>query len=404
MSGPPAKARTWVTRTVVGIVLATFFSDVSHEMATAVLPLYLASIGLGPASLGVIEGIADFLVSMSKLAGGVVGHRVREKRPWASLGYLVTTTATASLGLVQTVAGFVSLRSVAWIGRGFRGPLRDHILADAVEPTHYGRAYGFERAGDMLGAVVGPLIAALLVWASVDFRTVILWTLVPGLVAAGSMFFLAREPRERVGVSPTEPRQPRPRFPRRFWFFTGAVLLFGMGDFSRTFLIWLAASAMGEHRVAGGAISIAVLLYVLHNTVAAASAYPIGHWSDQRPKLGVLVGGYALGVTTNVLLATTGSPLGWLVVAIVLSGVYISVEETVEKAAAVEMLPRELRSLGLGVLACANAVGDMASSLFVGVMLARGQSGWAFGGAALIGAAGSLWMLVLARRSSHRQG
>jgi MFS family permease len=398
---PPAR-RTWITRTVVGIVLATFFSDASHEMATAVLPLYLSSIGLGPAALGVIEGVADLLASLSKLAGGVVGHRVREKRPLASLAYLATTLSTAGMGLVHTAAGFVSLRSLAWIGRGFRGPLRDHILADAVLPTHYGRAYGFERAGDMLGAVVGPLVATLLVWASFDLGTVILWSLLPGLAAAGAMFFLAREPRTHAAPPSHAARAVRPPFPRKFLWFTGAVLLFGLGDFSRTFLIWLAAGSMGESRAANGSLSIAVLLYVLHNGVAAASAYPIGQLGDRRPKNLVLLGGYVLGGITNVLLASGSTSLGWLVLSIVLSGITISVEETIEKAAAVEMLPRELRSLGLGILACANAVGDMVSSLYVGILLDRGERHWAFGSAALLGFLGALWLFLQSRNGGAR--
>ncbi len=85
--------RPWVTRTIVAIVLATFFSDMSHEMTTAVLPMCLATVGLGPAALGLIEGVADFLVSMSKLVGGFVGHRVKRKRTWAAGGYLVTASA-----------------------------------------------------------------------------------------------------------------------------------------------------------------------------------------------------------------------------------------------------------------------------------------------------------------------
>jgi MFS family permease len=211
------------------------------------------------------------------------------------------------------------------------------------------------------------------------------------------MFFLAREPRSRSADLSHRSSADRPKFPRAFWRFTGAVLLFGLGDFSRTFLIWLAAGSTGEQHAAGGAISIAVLLYVLHNAVAAASAYPIGQVSDRRSKIGVLVGGYALGVVTNMLLAASGTSIAWLVLAIVLSGVYISVEETVEKAAAVEMLPRELRSLGLGILACANAVGDMASSLYVGIMLERGEPRWAFGGAASVGLLGALWLFLQAR-------
>ena len=395
---------SWVTRTVLGIVLATFLSDFSHEMCTAVLPLYLATLGLGPAALGLIEGVADFLVSLSKLAGGVVGHRVRRKRPWASLGYLVTTVATGAIALVSGLAALVSLRSAAWIGRGFRGPLRDYLLADAVEPTHYGRAYGLERAGDMLGAVAGPLMAALLVWAGVEFRTVILWTLIPGLLAAVSMFFLTRERETAITAAPDgavlQQRQP---FPRAFWLFLVGVLLFGLGDFSRTFLIWLAAKGLGEDGShAAGAVSVAVLLYTLHNLVSAGVAYPVGRLGDRSSKLTILLWGYGLGVGTNALLALFSDSLGWLVAVVVLSGTYIAVEETLEKAVAAEMLPRELRSLGFGILACANAVGDMVSSLYVGFLLESQHPGWAFGIAAALGATGVLWLWLMGKRFWER--
>lgn len=399
---PCQNQRTWVNRTVVGIILATFLSDVSHEMATAVLPLFLASVGLGPAALGMIEGFADFLVSLSKLGGGVVGHHVQHKRPWASLGYLVTTVATAALGLVGNLAAFVSLRSVAWAGRGFRSPLRDYLLADSVETTHFGRAYGLERAGDMLGAVVGPLLAVLFLWAGVEFRTIILWTIIPGLLAAGAFFFLTKE-RELIPDSVVKTDNSssvtKSSFPRAFWLFLIGVFLFGLGDFSRTFVVWLAARAVGEDgHMVSGTLSIAVLLYVIHNLVSAVAAFPVGHVGDRRAKLPVLVIGYGLGVGTNLLLAFYSSQFVWLVVAVLLSGVYIAIEETLEKAVAAELLPRERRSLGFGILACGNAVGDMVSSLYVGLLLEAGYTTIAFGIAASLGAVGVGWMIWLLRR------
>ena len=385
---------------MIGIVLATFLSDFSHEMATAVLPLYLTSLGFGPAALGLIEGVADFMVSLSKLGGGVLGHHVARKRPWASGGYLVTALATWAMALTSTVLGLLTLRGIAWIGRGFRGPLRDYLLADAVTSSHYGRAYGLERAGDMLGAVAGPLGAALLVWWGVDFRTVILWTIIPGLFAAGSMFFLTRErPTPIAAVGEALPEATRKAFPAAFWVFLVGVLLFGLGDFSRTFLIWLAANALGQPaNHAAGTISVALLLYTLHNVTSAAAAYPIGLLGDRRAKLPILLRGYGLGVGTNVLLMFFSSSLAGLVLVVLLSGLYIAVEETLEKAVAAEMLPRELRSLGFGYLACANAVGDMASSLYVGYLLEAQKPEWAFGTAAAVGAAGMLWLLLLWKR------
>ncbi|MGH7337568.1 MAG: MFS transporter, partial [Myxococcota bacterium] len=182
---------------------------------------------------------------------------------------------------------------------------------------------------------------------------------------------------------------------------TGGVLLFGLGDFSRTFLIFLAAAALGAGDP-GTVLSTAVLLYAGHNLVSALAAYPAGRLGDARSKSRVLVGGYALGVVTNSILAITTGSLGWLVVAIALSGVYIAVQETLEKAVVAEVLPRAQRSLGLGMLASANALGDLGSSVFVGVMLAAGEPRLAFAVPAAIGAAGVIWMTVLVRRGVVR--
>jgi MFS family permease len=390
--------RSWITPTVVGIIAATFFSDVSHEMATAVLPLYLATVGLGPAALGIMEGVADFLFSMSKLAGGVVGHQVKNKRPWATAGYLLTALSTAGMGLTNRLSALASLRGSAWLGRGFRSPLRDYLLADAVEPTHFGRAYGLERAGDMLGAVVGPLFAALLVWSGFHFNSIIRWTILPGLIAAGCMFFLTKDRQALISEDHSVTEQKQSRLPRTFWVFLVGVSLFGIGDFSRTFLIWLAAKALGETSPHGSTISIAVLLYAIHNLVSAVAAYPIGRLGDRTAKIGLLAAGYCLGVGTNVVLALFGGSLHWLVLVIVLSGIYIATEETLEKAVVAEMLPRELRSLGFGVMAFANALGDMAASLYVGFLLQSGQAHKAFTIAAVFGSAGAIWVLLLARR------
>jgi MFS family permease len=404
MTPDPSSASTigrpWVTRTVVAIILATFFSDVSHEMCTAVLPMYLATVGLGPAALGLIEGVADFLVNLSKLAGGYVGHHVERKRPWASLGYLVTTLGTWGIAFVGSLAAVLTLRSAAWVGRGFRSPLRDFMLADAVEPKYFGRAYGLERAGDMLGAVIGPLLAFLLLWSGVEFRTIILWTIIPGLLAAGAFFFFTKDKTAPPIPKTSDNATPaiKPPFPKVFWLFLIGVFLFGLGDFSRTFIVWLAARSVGEDgNIVAGTLSLAVLLYMMHNLVSAAAAYPVGHVGDRRAKLPVLVIGYGVGVGTNLMLAFLSGSLGWLVVAIILSGVYIAIEETLEKAVAAELLPRERRSLGFGILACGNAVGDMVSSLYIGLLLEAGYTTLAFGIAAGLGAVGVCWMLWLIR-------
>jgi MFS family permease len=396
ISEAPAKEKGWVTRGVVGIVLATFFSDVAHEAATAVLPLYLVSVGLGPAALGAIEGLADFLFSAAKLAGGWIGHRVAHKKPIVAAGYALTMLGTGSIGLVQTLVGVVSLRGAAWIGRGVRSPLRDFLLADEVESTHFGRAYGLERSADMLGALVGPLLAILLVYVGLAPREVILWTFLPAAIPVIAILVFTRD--RGVPAGKTAAVVKGEPIPRHFKRFLGAVLVFGLGDFSRTFLILLAARALGDAGQSKPAtLSIAVMLYALHNGVSALAAYPIGKLGDRMPKMKLLAGGYALGVVTNVVLAIGSQSIVMLSVAVVMSGIYVAAEETLEKACGAQMLGRGSRSLGLGILAGANSIGDMVSSVGVGLLLQADRPGLAFGTAAGVGAVGAAWMLTLAR-------
>jgi len=373
-------------------------------MCTAVLPLFLVAANFGPGALGFIEGFADFVSSLAKLFGGVFGHYVERKKPWAALGYLVTTVATGSIAFAVRLSELIIARSIAWFGRGFRGPLRDFLLADAVEKTHFGRAYGLERAGDMLGAVCGPLVAAGLLLFGLSFHAVILITFLPGLLSAGSMFFLVQEKggskgefHKQMPNLPQSSRRGIPKFPWVFWWLIVGVLLFGLGDFSRTFLILLAAQAVGFDVAAkSGVLSLVVILYALHNLISAVAAYPAGFCGDRWPKIWVLIVGYLLGVCTNCLLAGFSASFEILIVVFVLSGVYIAIEESIERATVAEQLPRELRSLGLGILAAVNAVGDLGASLYVGLLLEAGQPVWAFGIAAFLGVLGVAWLSVTA--------
>jgi MFS family permease len=224
-----------------------------------------------------------------------------------------------------------------------------------------------------------------------------LWAFVPGALAVASVLFLVRERTDRAAAAPSGAR--RPSLPRPFWLLLAGVLLFGVGDFSRTFLILIAARSLGgDGGHAAGMLSIPVLLYAAHNLVSALAAYPIGRLADRWSKPRVLVCGYALGVATNALLAFRGSELAWVVAVMGMSGIYIAVEEVVEKASAAQFLPREVRSLGLGILACANALGDMASSLTVGFLLQRGTPLLAFGIPACCGLLGVIWLLAVMKR------
>jgi MFS family permease len=310
------------------------------------------------------------------------------------------------------VAGIGALRVVAWMGRGFRGPLRDFLLSDEVESTHFGRAYGVERTADMLGAVMGPFIALVLLQLGAPIVVVIGVSVVPALGSVAAILGLTRDrapslpppaPAAAGSAEPAAAASAEParsaRLPRRFWLLVAGVLLFGLGDFSRTFLIFLIADAFGGS-TDKTALTTGVLAYTVHNAISGVAALPAGRLGDRVPKWKVLVGGYVLGVVTNFLLAGTSSTHWGLALAVVLSGVYIAVEETIEKAAVAELLPRHQRSLGFGILASANAVGDMVSSIYVGALLSAGRAPLAFTIAGSLGALGAAWVLVVGRAAS----
>jgi hypothetical protein len=225
-------ARRWLNRTVVGIGLASLCSDWSHEIATTVLPAFLATMGAAAAWLGFIEGTADGLASFAKLVCGFYSDRLPRRKPLAVAGYILTALGTASLGFAASAWQVLAARSTAWLGRGVRTPVRKALLAAAVTREAYGRAFGFERMLDTLGAIIGP-ITALVVTA------LLLRHFHPdGDTGAGGGLHGAVQ--ERGRRSPCESR-PACALPLRFRRLLVAVGLFGLGDFP-SLLILLAVS------------------------------------------------------------------------------------------------------------------------------------------------------------------
>src|SRR6266404_7593361 len=196
----PGPKVPWLNRTVLGIGLASLLSDWSHETATTVLPAFLATMGVAAAWLGVIEGVSDGLSSFAKMASGYYTDKLQRRKPIAVIGYLVTAFGTASFGLASAAWHVLVARACAWLGRGVRTPVRKALLASAVTPQTYGRAFGFERMMDTLGAIVGPASALFLLQALQHrYPPLFALTLIPSLIAAGLIAFLVKE-KERSPV------------------------------------------------------------------------------------------------------------------------------------------------------------------------------------------------------------
>lgn len=395
----------WLNRNVVGMGLTSLLSDVSHEMATAVLPGFLTALGVSAAALGLIEGVADGVASFVKLAAGWFSDRAGRRKPIAVGGYFITGSASAIFALAAGWPLVLLGRVVGWFGRGIRGPARNAILAGSVPAESRGKAFGFERAGDTVGAILGPLIAVALLGylhphaanPSSPFRTIFLLTLIPG-IACGLVFALfVRD----IPVAGTQKKffAAVKQLPQSFRRFLAGVGVFGMGDFAHTLMILAATQLLLPDHGMAHAAEIAALLYVGHNMVYAAAAYPVGALSDRLGRRGMLAVGYLVATLTA---AGFVAAFAWHLVSILyllllfaIGGLYMAFEEALEGSITADLVATDVRGTAYGLLGAVNGVGDVAASVLVGGLWTLVSPAAAFGYAAALMFAGAVLIFRL---------
>ena len=386
-------ATGWLNRTVLGIGLASLFSDWSHEIATTVLPAFLATMGVAAAWLGLIEGVADGLSSFAKMGSGYYTDKLTRRKPIAVAGYVVTALGTASFGLATAAWHVLVARAAAWLGRGVRTPVRKALLAGSVTKETYGRAFGFERMMDTCGAIVGPVTAYLLLGAlHHHYPTLFALTLIPGLGAAVLIAFLVKE-KERKPVPHISFGESLRLLPKAYRKFLLAVGLFGAGAFAHTMLILLATQRLTPSLGATKAASAAVGLYVLHNVFYSAFALVAGWLADRCHKHHVLAGGYLLAALMAVAIIVLPATLWSLALVFVSGGIYVAIEETLEDSLCAELVEESQHGIAFGVLATVNGAGDFLSSVVVGALWTAVGTSAAFGYSALLSIAGALLVL-----------
>lgn len=368
----PDAERRWLTRGVLGVGGASLFSDSSHELVTSLLPTFLTStLHSGPAVLGAIDGTADALTGLAKLAGGPLANDPHRRARLASSGYIGTAVATAAIGLATAVWQVAVLRALAWMSRGIRSPARDMLLTSIAPKGAYGRAFGVERAGDNAGAIIGPLAASGLV-ALLGVRHAILLSIVPGFFAAVAIIVAAREARRTV-TAPVGRRTLKLNLGELkaagFARTLTPVAMFELGNVATTLLILRATDLLHtDGRDLTAATSLAILLYVAHNIAATLCSLIAGQLSDRIGPRWVFAASGAVYVAGYVVFAI--GPILWplLLLGFVLSGVGIGAAETAESTAVARMLPERLRGNGFGVLGLVQSVGDMGSTVVAGVL------------------------------------
>lgn len=346
----------------------SFFNDTASEMAYWILPAFLASLGAGPAAMGLIEGIAECVASLGKLFSGYLTDAVQRRKPIVVLGYLIANLAKPFLALSARWWQVLLIRFADRSAKGLRGTPRDVMLADSVDQKTIGRTYGLLQSMDSAGAIAGPLIAWLMISWTGNMRHVFWLAAVPGAFAIVTVL-LAKEPRpfrDGPGGLPAS-RQPA-RLSRRFYYILVAVLIFSLGNSSDMFLVLRAGQI-------GTSARVAPLLGLVFNITYTLASWPAGWISDRYPKRVIAAVGYLIFAATYFTFAVASSqPAVWIVMAFY--GLYYALTSPVLRALVVETVEAGSRGRAFGIFYFSSSIAALLASLITGEL-------WKHYGAAL---------------------
>ena len=270
------------------------------------------------------------------------------------------------------------LRAGAWFSRGLRVPARNALLADAVPAAVYGRAYGFERAMDNLGAIVGPLLAIALV-AVFSTRTAILISIIPGVLAVLAIIYAIRHTARPKDHEHQPIRlQIRPVMKGNLGRLLSAVSVFELGNIAATLLILRATDLLEPGRSLDDATQLAIGLYVLYNLAATLMSVPAGNLADSTTPVRVLAIGVGAFAVAYLGFALVGASIPLLAIFFILAGIGIGAVETAEHSAVATLAPDDLRGSSFGALAAIQSFGNLIASSIVGILYATVSATAAF--------------------------
>jgi MFS family permease len=380
---PPPNPGQSTPRNVYVFGLTSFLNDTASEMAYWVLPAFIVSLGAGPGQLGIIEGVAESVASLAKLFSGFLADRVSRRKPIVVSGYFVANAVKPLLALVSAWWQILGIRFADRFAKGIRGTARDVMVAESVDKSRIGSAYGLIQAMDSAGAIAGPL-AALALLSHFGMRGVFCAAAVPGALCIFVAWLGIRETHrgdsERGTGTPAAaddeltdaPARPnnlaattvpavsewRPKLPGSFYYVLAVVTVFSLGNSSDMFLVLRAENV-------GIAATAAPLLGLVFNITYTLLSWPAGKFSDRFSRSTIAAAGYFVFAIVYLVFALAPSPLAiWPTMAFY--GLFYSLTNPVLKALVVETVRPEIRGRALGIYFFMTSVTTLLASLITG--------------------------------------
>ncbi len=343
--------------------LVSLFMDSSSEMIQALLPLYLVSVlGASTLTVGVIEGIAEAIASITKVFSGALSDYLGDRKWLAAAGYSLAALSKPIFPLATSIGWVAGARFIDRVGKGIRGAPRDALIADLTPAGLRGTAFGLRQSLDTIGAVLGPALAiAFMALLADNFRAVFWIAVVPAFVSAAIIIVFVRAPqraaRPRSARAPLS-RAELARLGAGYWLVVAVAAVFTLARFSEAFLILRAQSV-------GLGVAFAPVVMVVMNVVYAFASWPAGAWSDTLGRYGVIVAGFALLIAADLLLAF-GDGVAPVMAGVALWGLHMGLTQGTLSALVADTAPENLRGTAFGGFNLVSGLAQLAASVIAG--------------------------------------
>jgi MFS family permease len=372
----------------MALAAVSFLTDVSSEMIYPLLPVFLTTVlGANASFIGAIEGAAETTAALLKLASGWWSDRMQRRKPLVLAGYAIASAMRPLVALATSASQVLVIRVADRVGKGIRNAPRDALIAESVDPSIRGRAFGFHRAADHAGGVLGPLIAfAVLSWQLAELRTVFWLAAIPGLLSVLVVAIGVRDiPRAANATHAAPPDLSQP-LGARFWRVLAVIFVFTLGNSTDAFLL-LRASQLGVP------VALAPILWAALHLVKSAASTPGGALSDRIGRRPTLVMGWMLYAAVYLGFAFADAAWhAWVLFAVY--GVFFGLTEGSERALIADLVGLERRGTAFGWYNLAIGLGALPASLLFGVVWDRAGPAAAFTMGASLALAAALGLVA----------
>ncbi|ROL58806.1 MFS transporter [Bacteroidetes/Chlorobi group bacterium MS-B_bin-24] len=353
------------TRQIILLSLISFFTDVASEMLYPIIPIYLKSVGFSVLFIGILEGIAESIASLSKGYFGNLSDKIGKRLPFVRWGYTLSSIAKPMMGLLPYPITIFFARTLDRFGKGIRTSARDALLSDESTPENKGKVFGFHRAADTAGAVVGPIITLLILnTISIGYRNLFILSAIPGVVVI-LLCFVLKEKKRELQKSPEKSNffvfiTYLKKSPANYRLVVIPLLIFALINSSDFFLLL-------KVKEYGYSDSNVILFYILFNFSYALFSFPSGRIADKIGLKKVITFGLLIFSLVYVLINVSGS-FAWLIFVFLLYGLFSSSTEGMIKALITNIVPSSETATALGTYNSLSSIGVLLSSSIVGLL------------------------------------